>query len=134
MHAEGLPWHVARKAYEAWGAEGGRVRVEDCRKFEHFIFDALAFAEAGAFVEVRRESEFAPVKNAEGDDSPETARRLMQRRWLEWLRSAGAVLPARIDPSGAVVEISPLYAADAEELKERIEPGWEPSFPLVLEE
>jgi hypothetical protein len=31
------------------------------------------------------------------------------------------------------VEISSLYASDAEELKERVEPGWKPSFPLVLE-
>ena len=83
---------------------------------------------------MRRESEFAPVKNAEGEDSPESARRLMQRRWLEWLRAAGAVVPAPTDPGAGPGEISPLYAADAEELKRRIQPGWEPTFPLVLEQ
>jgi len=133
---EGLPWHIAAKTYEVLDEQGRKAPspAGACRKFERFIFDALAFAEDFAFVEVRRESEFAPVKNADGEDSPRTARRLMQRRWLEWLRAAGAVTAAANDPSAGPVEIGPLYAADAEELKSRIEPGWQPTFPLVLEE
>jgi UDP-N-acetylglucosamine/UDP-N-acetylgalactosamine diphosphorylase len=133
--AEGLPWHVARKRYEILN-ERGEVALappDSCYKFERFVFDALRFADECAFVEVRRDTEFAPVKNAEGQDSPATARQLMQRRWLQWLQEAGARVSLPNDLSGPVVEISPLYAADAEQLKDRIEPGSEPSFPLVLE-
>lgn len=135
QQAEGLPWHVARKGYEVINADGKKVLAppQSCYKFERFIFDSLMFADECAFVEVRRNSEFAPVKNAEGQDSPETARSLMQRCWLEWLQEAGARLEIPRDLTGPVVEISPLYASDVEELKERIEPGWEPEFPLVLE-
>ena len=53
---------------------------------------------------------------------------------LEWLQAAGASVPAPTDPAAFEVEISPLYAADAEELKRRVPRSWDPSFPLVLEE
>lgn len=132
---DGLPWHVIKKQYEVIGEDGRKVRVplEGCYKFERFIFDALAFADECAFVEVRRDDDFAPVKNAEGADSPETARELMQRRWLHWLQAAGVAVNVPTNFDSPVVEISPLYAADAKELKDRLEPGWELSFPLLLE-
>jgi UDP-N-acetylglucosamine/UDP-N-acetylgalactosamine diphosphorylase len=135
QHQDGLPWHIAKKQYEILDDNGEKCLSPPggCYKFERFIFDALEFAEECAFVEVRRDSEFAPVKNAEGDDSPESARRLMQRRWLQWLQQAGAEVRMPRDFRAPQVEISSLYASDAEELKERVEPGWKPSFPLVLE-
>ncbi len=132
---EGLPWHMARKQYEIVGP-GGEKRLsepEACVKFERFIFDALRFADECAFVEVRRDTEFAPVKNYEGEDSPQTARELLQRCWLQWLREAGAEVELPRDFCEPVIEISPLYAVGAAELKEKIEPGWEPELPLVLE-
>lgn len=48
----------------------------------------LAKPEKFGLIEVKREEEFAPVKNAPGaaDDSPDTARELlttMHQRWLE---------------------------------------------------
>ena len=36
-----------------------------------------------------RNEEFAPVKNAEGEDSPETARLLISKQHFEWLKKAG---------------------------------------------
>ncbi len=130
-----LPWHVARKQYEIVDELGHKALSPPpgCYKFERFVFDALSFADECAFVEVRRAAEFGPVKNAKGEDSPDAARRLMQQQWLEWLREAGATFPMPKDLSRPVIEISPLYAADAAELKERTQPGWEPSFPLLLE-
>ena len=86
-----LPWHVAEKEYVV-GSDGARivqpVRIT-CFKFERFIFDSLPWASGCAFVEVNREHEFAPVKNAEGEDSPDSARRMMQRVW------AGCTGPAK---------------------------------------
>jgi UDP-N-acetylglucosamine/UDP-N-acetylgalactosamine diphosphorylase len=132
---DGLPWHVARKKYEVLDVEGrGAPAVSvSCHKFERFIFDALAFADRCAFVEVRRDHEFAPVKNAEGEDSPASARMLLQRRWLQWLQEAGAAVRVPRDLSSPLVEVSPLFASSVEDVKERIRPGWKPSFPLVLE-
>ena len=47
-------------------------------KFESFIFDAFDMLDDMAILRVKREEEFAPVKNAEGTDSPETARKLYE--------------------------------------------------------
>ncbi len=130
-----LPWHLARKQYEIVDEEGHKALAppKSCCKFECFIFDALALADDCAFVEVRRDTEFGPVKNAEGEDSPQTARRLMQRMWLEWLIEAGALPSMPADVPEGMIEVSPLFAASAEELKERIEPGLQVEFPLLLE-
>ena len=56
-------------------------------KLELFIFDTFRMAENVALLEVRREEEFAPVKNAPGapSDSPDTARRAilaLHQRWV----------------------------------------------------
>ena len=48
-------------------------------KFETFLFDALPQRRRSVTVEVRREDEFSPIKNAEGADSPATARRDLNR-------------------------------------------------------
>ena len=61
-------------------------------KFEMFIFDALGFAEHSVTLEVPREEEFSPVKNADGADSPASARRALLQRDRSWLAQA---LPGR---------------------------------------
>ena len=45
-------------------------------KFEAFIFDAFERLDNMSIMRVKREEEFAPVKNAEGVDSPKTATEL----------------------------------------------------------
>ena len=45
-------------------------------KFETFLFDIFSFVPEMLVFRVKREEEFAPVKNATGKDSPETAREL----------------------------------------------------------
>ena len=48
-------------------------------KYETFIFDAFESMESMAILRVKREEEFAPVKNAEGVDSPATSRELYKK-------------------------------------------------------
>jgi UDP-N-acetylglucosamine pyrophosphorylase len=134
VHSDALPWHIARKTYERLDANGAKVMSakKGCVKFERFIFDALELVERCAFVEVCRETEFAPVKNAEGDDSPTVTRRMMQQEWLDWLCQAGAVFETPDDLDAPHVEISPLYAATLDELKARTRPGHQLRFPLIL--
>jgi len=129
-----LPWHMAKRQYEIINEDGEKVMSQpgECLKFERFVFDALELSHACEFVEVRREMEFAPVKQAQGQNSPATARRLLQRQWIEWLQQAGAEVETPKDLSEPLVEISPLYAASPEELRAKIQPGWLPSFPLLL--
>jgi len=135
VHSDALPWHIAEKTYEHLDASGVKAMSakEACRKFERFIFDALELVKNCAFVEVCRETEFAPVKRAEGAASPAVTQRMMQQEWLDWLRAAGAVfdMPKDLDKE-PVIEISPLYAATPSELKARIQPGHRVHLPLIL--
>ena len=73
-----LPYHVATKKAEYLDSEGKTIvpTEPNCYKFESFIFDAFKSIEEMTILRVKREEEFAPVKNAEGPDSPETAREL----------------------------------------------------------
>ncbi len=57
------------------------------------------------------------MKNAEGVDSPETCRRDQIRRGAKWLRDAGVEVPYRGKEPDAKIEISPLKAVRAEDLR-----------------
>ncbi len=73
-----LPYHSAFKKATYIDKDGNLVKGEkpNAYKFEAFLFDAFESLDDMAILRVKREDEFAPVKNAEGVDSPETAREL----------------------------------------------------------
>ena len=73
-----LPYHSAFKKAKYINKNGDLVVPEkpNAYKFEAFLFDAFESLDDMAIMRVKREEEFAPVKNAEGVDSPETARKL----------------------------------------------------------
>ncbi len=73
-----LLYHVAFKKANYMDSNGKIVEATEpnAYKFEAFIFDAFSTADDISILRVKREEEFAPVKNAEGVDSPETARAL----------------------------------------------------------
>ena len=50
-------------------------------KFEAFIFDAFEQLDDMSILRVKREDEFAPVKNRTGNDSPETAVKLYNEKY-----------------------------------------------------
>lgn len=76
----GLPVHRVRRRAPFVDAGGNRVEPAEPNawKFETFLFDALPMAARGVVLEVDRAAEFAPVKNASGADSPESARALLR--------------------------------------------------------
>ena len=78
MGDRGLPYHTAVKKAAYINASGERITPDtpNAYKFEAFIFDAFNFFDDMAILRIKREEEFAPVKNKEGEDSPETARAL----------------------------------------------------------
>ncbi len=61
--------HEAHKKNELYG---------EYIKHEMFIFDGFEMAESATVIRVRREDEFAPIKNKEGQDSPQTAIKLFE--------------------------------------------------------
>lgn len=73
-----LPYHSAFKKAKYIDKNGVIVvpEVPNAYKFESFLFDAFEKLDNMAIMRVKREEEFAPVKNAEGVDSPETASKL----------------------------------------------------------
>ena len=73
-----LPYHSAFKKAKYMDENGNIVTSDkpNAYKFEAFLFDAFESLDDMAILRVKREEEFAPVKNAEGVDSPETARAL----------------------------------------------------------
>ena len=78
MGKEPLPYHSAFKKATYIDKDGNKVVPDspNAYKFEAFLFDAFGEVDDMAILRVKREEEFAPVKNATGVDSPETARKL----------------------------------------------------------
>ncbi len=52
-------------------------------KFEAFIFDAFEYLDDISILSINREEEFAPIKNATGNDSPETAKQIYEMNHME---------------------------------------------------
>ena len=73
-----LPYHTAVKKAKYIDENGKLITSKEpnAYKFELFIFDSFEMINDVVVLRTKREEEFAPVKNAEGSDSPETARKL----------------------------------------------------------
>ena len=77
-----MPYHIAVKKSDYLDENGNLIEPEDKNvyKFESFIFDAFSNFDDISILRVKREEEFAPIKNKEGNDSPETAVKLYNAR------------------------------------------------------
>lgn len=72
-----LPYHTAHKKCAYMNENGEFITPEkpNAYKYETFLFDAFSRMPTIGLLRGKRENDFSPVKNAEGTDSPETARR-----------------------------------------------------------
>lgn len=109
-----LPYHCAKKSAYVISSDWEPASIDVC-KFETFVFDAIPFARKTCCMEVRREDEFAPVKNKDGDDSPETARAALITLYRDWLTGAGIDVP-----ESTRLEISPLYALSSRDVAQKL--------------
>jgi UDP-N-acetylglucosamine/UDP-N-acetylgalactosamine diphosphorylase len=109
-----LPLHRTAKPLRAW--INGAAREVDGWKYERFIFDLIPEAERSLGLEIDRAAEFAPVKNAHGEDSPASAVELAHGNYVEWLEVAGVRVAL---PPGELIEISPLLGATREQFLSR---------------
>eukprot|EP00210_Caulerpa_lentillifera_P004748 g4532.t1 len=104
-----LPYHAASKQIRSQGSTLEGI------KLEKFIFDVFPLADGVALMEVAREEEYAPIKNAPGasSDSPDTAREALFKLHRKWIRQAGGIIDDH-----SQVEISPLSSYEGEGLTE----------------
>jgi UDP-N-acetylglucosamine/UDP-N-acetylgalactosamine diphosphorylase len=116
-----LPWHRAEKKVPYIDASGQLVKPDKPNgiKLEQFVFDAIPLANNPIVYTTDRAEEFSPVKNADGVDSPATSRRDQVRRHARWLSEAGVAVPYRDGEPDCTIEISPLFANSAAQLKLR---------------
>ena len=70
-----LPYYAAFKKAKYMDENGDIISGTEANsyKFESFIFDSFELINSMLILRVKREEEFAPIKNADGDDSPKTA-------------------------------------------------------------
>ncbi len=119
----GLPLHIAHKKVPYCDDAGKTVKPTkpNAFKFEKFIFDALADAKISACLAFERSEEFAPVKNADGDDSPATCKAALSAKWAGWLKECGVKVPCDANGMPKIkIEIDPLFAHSADTLHKKI--------------
>lgn len=110
-----LPHHIARKKIPyADVTSGETVKPEKPNgiKLEQFVFDVFPMLELEKFacMEVRREDEFSPLKNARGtgEDDPDTSKRDIMAQGKRWVQAAGATIVDKEPEAG--IEVSPLIS------------------------
>ncbi|KAG6865768.1 hypothetical protein C0991_011965 [Blastosporella zonata] len=114
---EQLAFHIARKKIPYVDLKTKEIikpSKPNGMKLEMFVFDVFPFTENFAVLEVARNEEFSPLKNAPGTgtDDPESSRRDMLAQHKRFLESAGAVVQ-----EGVEIEISPLVSYAGEGLE-----------------
>ncbi|RDW73101.1 UDP-N-acetylglucosamine pyrophosphorylase [Coleophoma cylindrospora] len=134
--AHKLPHHVARKKIPYVDTEKGEtIKPEKPNgiKLEQFVFDVFPLLSLDKFacMEVKREDEFSPLKNAKGtgEDDQDTSKRDIMNQGKRWAQAAGAIIVS--DTNDAGIEVSPLISYGGEGLDKL--KGKEIKAPAVLE-
>ncbi|KAL8393116.1 hypothetical protein RB595_003057 [Gaeumannomyces hyphopodioides] len=122
LWASKLPHHVARKKIphvDLASGEAVKPAKPNGIKLEQFVFDVFPMLELAKFacMEVRREDEFSPLKNARGtgEDDPDTSKRDIMQQGKKWIKAAGATVTS--EDADAGIEVSPLISYGGEGLE-----------------
>jgi UDP-N-acetylglucosamine/UDP-N-acetylgalactosamine diphosphorylase len=112
-----LAFHIARKKISHVDSSSGEVvkpTKPNGMKLELFVFDVFPHTEHFAALEVARQDEFSPLKNAPntGSDDPQTSRRDLIAQHRRYLEAAGAKVA-----EGVEIELSPLVSYAGEGLE-----------------
>ncbi len=132
-----LPLHKAVKKIPHIDRQGNFVEPQQPNgiKLESFVFDALPLASNSIILETSRSEEFAPVKNATGIDSAESAREMIIARCAAWLELVGVAVPRKPDGSvDCLIEIAPSFALEKDDIKAKLKqiPKIKPADMLYL--
>ncbi|CAI4218690.1 unnamed protein product [Parascedosporium putredinis] len=122
LWAHKLPHHIARKkipCVDVATGEGVKPAKPNGIKLEQFVFDVFPMLELSKFasLEVKREDEFSPLKNASGtgEDDPETSKHDIMDQGKRWVEASGAIVEGETADIG--VEVSPLFSYGGEGLE-----------------
>ncbi|KAK0509050.1 hypothetical protein JMJ35_008421 [Cladonia borealis] len=122
--AHNLPHHVARKKIPYVDTEKGEtIKPEKPNgiKLEQFVFDVFPMLDLQKFacMEVRREDEFSPLKNAKGtgEDDPDTSKKDIMEQGKRWVQNVGGTVVSESGVEDAGVEVSPLISYGGEGLE-----------------
>ncbi|KAK0657166.1 nucleotide-diphospho-sugar transferase [Cercophora newfieldiana] len=117
--SKSLPHHVAKKKIpyaDLQTGENVKPTAVNGIKLEQFVFDVFPMLELNKFacLEVRREDEFSPLKNAKGtgEDDPDTSKRDIMLQGKRWAEAAGATVT-----SEEGIEVPPLMSYGGEGLQ-----------------
>ncbi|WP_158227835.1 UTP--glucose-1-phosphate uridylyltransferase [Estrella lausannensis] len=125
---EKMPLHKAFKAVPYLDSFGGVVKPNHpfAWKFERFIFDFLPFAENVEIVVYPRSVCFSPLKNAEGEASPETVKQDLTSLDRSVLRNLFGE-----EPPQEIVEIAQDFYYPTSDLLERFKGSKLPPSPYL---
>ena len=131
-----LPLHRAEKKVphlDLGSLQQVKPEKPNAVKLEMFVFDALPMCGKSIIYETDRIEEFAPIKNADkaGEivpDSPADSLRIQTLRNARWLEQHKVAVPREGDAVNAVIEICPLTAIAASDLRpndlpDAVQPG-----------
>lgn len=112
-----LPHHVAKKKIPCVDTEKGEaIKPEKPNgiKLEQFVFDVFPMLDLKRFasMEVKREDEFSPLKNAKGtgEDDPDTSKKDILDQGKRWIQAVGGTVVSESGVDEAGVEVSPLIS------------------------
>ena len=115
--AHKLPHHVAKKKIPCINTETGETIKPDKPngiKLEQFVFDVFPMLDLKKFasMEVKREDEFSPLKNAKGtgEDNPDTSKKDILDQGKRWIHDCGGTVESEGGATDAGVEVSPLIS------------------------
>jgi UDP-N-acetylglucosamine/UDP-N-acetylgalactosamine diphosphorylase len=120
----GLPLHRALKKVPCIDPDTAMPTLPsepNAIKLESFIFDTVPAARRALIAETTRVEEFAPIKNAVGEDSPATSSALQSERAAKWLEQCGVQIERDTETGRCLsqIELSPLTALDPAALAKR---------------
>ncbi|ODV59060.1 UDP-N-acetylglucosamine diphosphorylase [Ascoidea rubescens DSM 1968] len=114
-----LPYHIAKKKIPYFDTASNQLikpTSSNGIKLEQFIFDIFESISLEKFgcLEVKREEEFSPLKNASGakSDTPETSASHLLALHTKWLKENGAIIK-----DGAKIELDGLISYSGEGLQ-----------------
>lgn len=119
-HEDALVHHVAKKKIPFVDLSTGQLvapKEPNGVKLEMFVFDVFPFSKNVGVLNVNRDDEFSPLKNAPGTekDSPETCRADLLRLHAKYIAKSGGRLGPNVQ-----VEISPLVTYGGEGLEKYV--------------
>ena len=115
--AHKLPHHVAKKKIPCVDVESGEPIKPDKPngiKLEQYVFDVFPMLDLTKFacMEVKREEEFSPLKNAKGtgEDDPDTSKKDILHQGKRWVQNCGGTVESEGGVEDLGVEVSPLIS------------------------